>query len=129
MPARGGGSMTDLSISVSQRPDSAVVAVAGDVDLSTSPALAHAVATAVDAAGDLMVVVDLSGVRFCDSTGISALVQGRRLAQQHGVRYRVTGATGLVLDVLEITGVWEDLSGTGEPSAPSGREQTRPDQP
>ena len=58
----------------------------------------------------LPVVVDLAEVRFCDSSGIRVLVHGRRLADERGLSYRVIGATGIVLDVLEVTGVWALLS-------------------
>lgn len=107
--------MTDLTVSVTERPGAATVAVAGDLDPLTAPALTRAITGAVEHAGDAWVVVDVSGVRFCDSSGISSLVYGRRLAEERGVRYRVTGATGLVLDVLELTGVWARLSAGGEP--------------
>ena len=48
---------------------------------------------------------------FLDSSGISVLVKGRRLADGRGVPYRVTGASGTIRQVLDITGVWGHLSG------------------
>ena len=55
------------------------------------------------------VVVDLSGVTFLDSSGISALVKQRRLADEHGKLMRISGAGGTVRDVLRLTGVWQHL--------------------
>ena len=99
-----------LSVSTTRCDDAAVVAANGEIDLATAPALEDAITAAVQAPGRLPVVVDLAGVRFCDSSGIRALVHGRLLADQRGLSYRVTGANGIVLDVLEVTGVWPQLS-------------------
>jgi hypothetical protein len=68
------------------------VAVAGDIDVATAPAL--------DAA-----IVE----------GIAALLRGRRAADARGVAYRVAGAHGMARQVLELTGVWAHLSGEPEP--------------
>ena len=89
----------------------ATVAVAGEVDLASAPAVETAIEAAVDAAGTTGVVVNLSQVTFLDSSGINALLNGRRVAEDHGVAYVVVGAQGQVLTVLELTGVWPHLSG------------------
>jgi anti-sigma B factor antagonist len=107
--------MTELATSIIHRSDATVVAVVGDLDLATAPSFGQAVADAIAHTADLPVVVDLAAVRFCDSSGIRALVHGRRLADEHQVAFRVIGATGLVLDVLTLTGVWADLSGESPP--------------
>jgi anti-anti-sigma factor len=58
-----------------------------------------------------VVEVDLSAVRFLDSSGISLLLKCRRRADERGVAYRVTGAYGITEQVLEMTGVLAHLSG------------------
>jgi anti-sigma B factor antagonist len=99
-----------LSLSHHRDAESATVAAQGDIDLSTVDQLVSEIAAA--AAADVTdVVVDLSGVAFIDSAGISALLRGRRLADERAQRFRVTGAEGLVREVLEMTGVWRHLSG------------------
>jgi anti-anti-sigma factor len=57
------------------------------------------------------VLVDLSAVTFLDSSGISVLLKGRRVADERAVNYRVVGADGIVRKVLDLTGVWPLLSG------------------
>jgi anti-anti-sigma factor len=47
-----------------------------------------------------------------DSAGINVLLKGRRLADDHGKQFRVTGAAGIVRQVLDITGVTAHLSGS-----------------
>jgi len=87
------------------------VAISGDVDLATSPVMRAALNEAVTTPGVTAVDVDLSAVGFLDSSGISALLNGRRDADEHGVAFRVTGTQAGPRRVLEMTGVWAHLSG------------------
>jgi anti-sigma B factor antagonist len=88
-----------------------VVALQGQVDLATAPQLAQAVAGAAKQ-GSGAVVVDLTDVDFLDSAGVRALVESAQAAATAGVAVTVTGASGWVARVLEITGVAEFLRGT-----------------
>ena len=87
------------------------VVITGEVDLSTAPAVEIAIGDAVASTGITVVEVDLSDVRFLDSSGIRLLLKGRRSADERGLAYRVTGAQGIARQVLELTGVWAHLSG------------------
>ena len=97
------------------------VAVSGDVDLVTGPAVAEAITGALAADGVHAVLVDLSAVEFLDSSGVALLLNGRRDADERGIGFQVTGAHGIPRQVLELTGVWAHLcgdsghDGTGEP--------------
>jgi len=97
-----------LSLSTTRDADTITVSVAGDVDLSTVADLDHAVLAAVADATD--VVVDLAAVTFIDSAGINTLLKSRRLADERGRRFRIANATGVVHDVLDLTGVLGHLS-------------------
>jgi anti-sigma B factor antagonist len=99
-----------LSFSSQYDADQATLNVSGDIDISTAEALEQAIAATIDH-GAGHVIVDLSGVRFMDSAGINALLKGRRWADDHGQQFRVTGATGIVRQVLDLTGVAVHLSG------------------
>jgi anti-anti-sigma factor len=111
----GGSDVAELSVSITPRTDAVIVAAVGDVDISNSAELAEAIASAVGEDKGA-VVVDVADVGYCDTSGIRALVHGRRLADSHGVSYRVIGASGVVLDALRLTGVWPQLAGGGEPA-------------
>lgn len=88
------------------------IALRGEIDLANAGQLRDAIATAVAGAEpDASLVVDLAGLRFIDSAGISVLVAGRRSTLAAGREFRVAGAAGLVLEVLQLTGVWPLLSG------------------
>ena len=91
------------------------VAVSGEVDLASAPDVEQAIADALRTDGVTTVQVDLSGVRFLDSSGIALLLRGRRDADERAVGYRVTGVRGIAKQVLELTGVLAHLS-----SGPTG---------
>jgi anti-sigma B factor antagonist len=99
-----------LSLSTTSDADTITVHVAGDVDLSTVGELDRAMLTAVN--GDVSsVVIDLAAVTFIDSAGINTLLKSRRLADELDRQFRVANATGVVRDVLDLTGVLDHLSG------------------
>lgn len=101
----------DLSVASSQDGGVTTLTVVGELDLATRDRAANEISRAVRADGATTVIVDVSGVRFLDSSGISVLIQGRREAEATGVSYRLTGANGMVREVLAMTGVLEHLSG------------------
>lgn len=84
------------------------IGVNGDLDMSNVGQLEKEIATAIGEGTGI--IVDLTEVPFIDSAGISALLKGRRTADEQGQRYRVTGAAGVVRQVLDMTGVWTHLS-------------------
>lgn len=102
-----------MGLSITVRHDaagSARVSVAGDVDLATVGELDHEIQAAVEAEHTATIVVDLAEVGFLDSSGIASLLKGRRLADAAGKPYSITGASGIVRQVLDLTGVWAHLS-------------------
>ena len=111
-----------MHVSVIGNPDdSVVVTVRGTLDLDTAPVLRTTMDQIVDRPHP-RIVVDLSGVEFCDSTGLSAFVVGHRRAAASGgwVRLAAPGewlhgllrTVGLIptLDVYET--VADALAGT-----------------
>ncbi|MEU6978572.1 STAS domain-containing protein [Streptomyces sp. NPDC046371] len=65
-----------------------VLRISGELDLVTSPLIRRRVHDAV-AGGRHDVVLDLSAVRFCDSSGVGVLVAARRLMRSCGGRLRL----------------------------------------
>jgi anti-anti-sigma factor len=86
-----------------------VIAVRGELDLSTAPELEGPLADAI-AAGDVSVLVDLSECEFIDSTGIALIVKAwqqlDRSAEGGGNgRVVICSHNDQVRRVLEITGL------------------------
>ncbi|MFJ9179163.1 STAS domain-containing protein [Streptomyces sp. NPDC102360] len=77
-----------LKVTESGQGDWAVVCASGEMDLVTSPALRQQVHEAV-ADGRRSVVLDLSDVLFCDSSGVGVLIAARRLMRSCQGRLRL----------------------------------------
>jgi anti-anti-sigma factor len=105
----------EISASISRDGGEATVVVSGEVDTATGPVVDRAIQEALTTDGVDAVRVDLSAVRFLDSSGISLLLKGRRVADDRAISYRVTDAHGTVLRVLQLSGVWDHLRGDADP--------------
>lgn len=94
----------ELDITVRRQDGTAVVSVAGEIDVYTSPLLQeHLVEVLRD--GSSSIVLDLSEVTFLDSTGLGVLITGlKRCRSADGDLVLVTAQPN-VLKVLEITGL------------------------
>jgi anti-sigma B factor antagonist len=81
-----------------------VVWAHGEIDMATAPDLMQELAEAV-CAHPCRVIVDLTQVTFMDSTGFSALVRAR--ADAGNGELRLVGASGMLCEVLRVTGLEE----------------------
>ncbi|MGW5053674.1 STAS domain-containing protein [Actinokineospora sp. NPDC004072] len=84
---------------VRYRSDVLVIKVAGDVDLSTAPQFADALA----AADAEIVVVDLAEVTFLAVTGLRLLVEAAYRASSHGSRFGVVAHDRTALRLLRMS--------------------------
>jgi len=81
-----------------------VVAAPAEIDIATADELRTALLGAAD--GHTVVVVDMTGTRFCDSAGLSVLAGAHRRAVAEGGELRlVIPADGSVVRVLTLTGL------------------------
>jgi anti-sigma B factor antagonist len=81
-----------------------VLTVAGEVDLNTAPQLKERI-NGLIAQGHANLVVDLEGVEFMDSTGLSALVSGLMRTSESGGGMAVVCTRPQVLRLLTLTGL------------------------
>jgi anti-anti-sigma factor len=93
--------VTDLLLTQSDEPGRAVVRLSGELDMATAPKLAQAVAEAVQRAP--CVVLDLSALEFCDSTGLNALVDARHHSHNDGFTLLLRDPGPQVRRLLELT--------------------------
>jgi anti-sigma B factor antagonist len=102
-------SETTFAILPSSAGSAAVLTVVGEVDMTTAPELLRSIELVSD--GTERVVVDLSAVTFLDSSGLNALLSGRRALDARGIGLRVVSPEdNPVRRVFEITQLTESLS-------------------
>ena len=84
-----------------------VLRVSGEVDISTVGAIGRGFTSMISTrrAGQDLLIIDLSGVRFFGSSGLAALVDCRHTAEKEGLQLRLSGTSTPVLRPLEGTGL------------------------
>lgn len=80
-----------LTVALVPAPDRIVVRLTGETDLSTAPLLTAELARAA-ARGSRSVLVDVSGVRFWDCSGLHALADLTSALARAGRHVRLVGA-------------------------------------
>ncbi|WP_328375021.1 STAS domain-containing protein [Micromonospora zamorensis] len=98
----------------------ACLRLTGELDLSTAPELSAAI-DRLTAAGETRVLLDLTDLTFCDSTGMAVFVRGDNRAAVEGGWLRLTGASGRVERVLRVTGLADVLRYEPEAVDPASR--------
>jgi len=89
--------------------DRCVVLLAGEIDLASAPVFERELRSA-EAKGARQVVVDLGGVEFMDSSGIRALLEARRRAEEAGHRLVLRHCRRQIWRLFEITGITDLFS-------------------
>jgi anti-anti-sigma factor len=97
-----------FSVQAEDVGDAVVLTVTGEVDMATAPALEESIKSALERTPDVL-VVDLSGVGFLASAGMSVLIGGN---QQVGdrTRFRLVAAGSATLRPMELTGIAGEFS-------------------
>ena len=89
-----------------------VLRISGDLDIAVEDDAVAAVARALAAdPPPPVLVLDLSGVEFMDSSGLRALL---RMHNQHGRQIRLGPVSAVVERLLQLTGTAELFSADGE---------------
>ena len=88
--------------------ETTIVDVVGQIDLGSSPALRKTLLESLK--GTQSVAINLSAVKYIDSSGIASLLEVLKEARNSKKRLVLFGVTGAVLQVLQLTrltGVFE----------------------
>jgi anti-sigma B factor antagonist len=88
---------------VNQPDDSYVLVIRGNLDLDSAPVLSTTLDQVLMEAAP-RVVVDLSGIEFCDSSGLGAFVAGSDRAAEQGGWLRLAGPGAFLEDLLGTVG-------------------------
>lgn len=93
----------DLSLDVQRFDDRSEVVVVGEVDLTTADELKQALTDAAD--GVDVVVADLAGLQFLDSTGLSALLAVHKMMRDRGGRLELRDCPAMLVKMVGIVGL------------------------
>ena len=83
-----------------------VITVRGEIHVSTAPQFSKRLTNAIES-GKHAIVLDLCGLEFIDSTGLSVLLNGLRLVRQKHGRMAIACANPTVLRLFQITSLME----------------------
>jgi anti-sigma B factor antagonist len=89
-----------MQVEVRKEGGLAVVALSGEVDLSTSPRARQAILDCLTAKKS--VAVEMTGVTYIDSSGVASLVEGYQTAKSQGLRFCLVGVSEAARSVLEL---------------------------
>jgi len=90
--------------------DLCVVALSGEIDMSTAGDLEKWLREAMRDSGCRRLEVDLTDLDFLDSFGIRALLRGKEYADEKGVAFVATHPNGLIERILRTLGLFEHLT-------------------
>lgn len=97
-----------LTVEVSELSGYALVTAAGSIDFTTNALLHEELGRAL-ALTRLAVIVDLTEVHFCDSSGLNVLAMARRKASARGITVVAAGLQSRVERVFAVTGLDQAL--------------------
>ncbi|MFF5565126.1 STAS domain-containing protein [Streptomyces sp. NPDC012623] len=96
--------MSDLHITTHATPAGPALALRGELDHHSAPLLREAI-DRVTLHADEQMVLDLSGLTFCDSSGITAFIVARNRTLESGAAIALAGTPPHILRVLRIVGL------------------------
>ena len=99
-----------MQVSVAHHPpNTAVLVLRGSLDIDTAPSLKANLNRLVERPAP-RVIVDVSGLDFCDSMGVGVLVTAHGRAMDHGGWVRLAAPSGFLRRLFETLGLADYLS-------------------
>jgi anti-sigma B factor antagonist len=92
-----------VQISRRQLDKTTIFDVSGDIDLANSPAVRKALLKELRDNRTPRVVMNLSNVRYIDSSGVASLVEGLKAARDVGSRFILFGLSTSAREVLQLS--------------------------
>lgn len=102
----------------------AVVELNGEIDLLTAPELIATLQEPQVSAPGSLVLLDLSGLGFCDVTGLNALVRARRILGERGAWLALAAPPQSLTKLLAITGLDQLFEVFPQPARPQELHRT-----
>ncbi|MFL6122185.1 STAS domain-containing protein [Actinophytocola sp.] len=98
--------MTDLTITTRTAPHGHVLTVRGALDVNTSPRLRQVYEDLTYTAGHEL-VLDLTDLEFCDSSGISTFINARDHAASFGATFALAAVPARTTKMIATIGLGE----------------------
>lgn len=92
-----------MNIAESRRDGNLIVAPSGRIDTTTSPQFDRHLTSVIDR-GDTQLVIDLSGLEYISSTGLSAFIAAAKKVKAAGGRLALAGLNSRIRLVFEMSG-------------------------
>jgi anti-sigma B factor antagonist len=107
-----------VELKVTSRPQGEyiVMSVQGEIDLYTVPKLQRELASVLATGDPVRLIVDLSAVDFCDSTGVNVLLAAHRQAREKGGDLELAAPRPAVRKILQVTGLETVFTVTDNPA-------------
>ena len=92
-----------MQISSREVEKTTIFDVSGDIDLANSPAVRKALLREVREKRTPRVVMNLTKVRYIDSSGVASLVEGLKASRDVGSRFILFGLSTTAREVLQLS--------------------------
>jgi anti-sigma B factor antagonist len=92
-----------MQILTRQAGSATIVDVKGDIDLYNSPEVRKVILEELKDKRTSRLVVNLSQVRYIDSSGVASLVEGLKISKSLGSRFMMYGLSPAAREVLELS--------------------------
>lgn len=92
-----------MQISIRSVDNATIVDVSGDIDLSNSPEMRKVILHEVRDKRSPRLVLNLSEVKYIDSSGVASLIEGLKASRDLGSRFILVGLTGPAREVLQLS--------------------------
>lgn len=97
--------MSTLSLQTYREPDSVRVAVGGELDLSSALVFEEEMRRVESETKPALIVLDLSALKFMDSTGLRLILSAHARAVNHGRKLAIVEGGEAIRRIFRLTGV------------------------
>ena len=114
--------MDKLTIKIVENKDGALVSLAGNVDIDSSPGLRDQLLALLRSRNAMTVSLDLSEVTKIDSSGFATLIEALKIARAGKAELRLQGLHDALLRMVELTGLASLFNGNSQTNTRPRRE-------
>jgi anti-sigma B factor antagonist len=120
-PGTGKVPHVELKVSTRSQGGHTIMSLGGEIDLYTAPRLHGELVSLLSGDSPVQVVVDMSGVEFCDSTGMNVLLAAHRRAREQGGDLELAAPRPAIRKILQVTGLESVFTVLDDPTAVAGQ--------